>query len=227
MQRIKKITYLLVFTALLMFSFTINVQAALEIRGSGSIQGGSGSYQLIYDNILNVTWFDYTPGVVEWNDAKTWAEDLVVEFGSNNYSNWRLPSTDITDGFFGANIINPQAELSHLFYVTRGLSFTEDEDYENPTHDKTPFQTLDEWYYWYGQAADGAIPDHGMFFLFSNGFQEQGQLSNGVDNMTNHAMAVLDGNVYFGEPVPVPSSIVLLAFGLLGLARISRKEKIK
>ncbi len=46
--------------AVLMLFLAVPGHADLTVVGMGSMQGVSGSYQLIYDNVLNITWYDYT-----------------------------------------------------------------------------------------------------------------------------------------------------------------------
>ena len=77
----------IVFFIVLLFS-TTGVYAELHDRGGG----------LIYDDVLNVTWlqdanYAHTSGydldgLMNRNDAFTWADNL--EYGG--YDNWRLPS---------------------------------------------------------------------------------------------------------------------------------------
>ncbi len=215
---------------LFLIFFTVNANAALEVRGTDTLGN-----QLIYDTVLDITWYDYSTETMLWQDAVDWADNLVVTFGTNVYSDWRLPEALPVNGSFyvydgpddgsidiGPNITSENAELSHLFNVTLGNSYVIDDDYYPGIHNQFPFNNLLDWYYWYETESGRFAPDeYGFFFLFYNGFQSSWD----DPDMSNHAMAVLDGDVVFGDPVPIPSALLLLVSGILGLAGFSRKTQ--
>ena len=83
--------------------------------------------RLIYDSDLNITWYDYSKSWDTWQNQVNWASGLSVTFGSNTYTDWRLPST--VDGTYagcgcngtttaGYNITS--SEMGHLFYTELG-----------------------------------------------------------------------------------------------------------
>jgi hypothetical protein len=109
---------------------TGTAHASLATRGNG----------LLYDNVLNVTWLrdaNYAKtsgydadGQMTWNEATTWAANLVY----GGYSDWRLATnTPINGSSFnnnysptgttdqGFNITSPKSELAYMYNVNLGL----------------------------------------------------------------------------------------------------------
>jgi hypothetical protein len=83
----KRIFILSVIMAIVLV-FSLQVHAALENRGTDSLGN-----RLIYDSDLNITWYDYTKNLDTWQNQVNWADALSVTFGSNVYTDWRLPTT--------------------------------------------------------------------------------------------------------------------------------------
>lgn len=223
------------------FGTTSQANAELAIRGTDA-----AGHRLIYDSVLDVTWYDFRFGTVPWPDAVAWAEDLVVDFGGNVYSDWRLPKAEpVSGGAYsydrasdgttdvGSNIVSPNAELSHLFYVSLANAYLDDDAYDPALRNSGPFESLEYWYYWYGSEYQGpprngdldtdgdGIRDtladtRGFFFLFSNGNQSS------WGGMTNLAMAVRDGDV---SPIPVPAAGLLALTGVIGMLPFTRRSR--
>jgi hypothetical protein len=74
-KKMKKIFILLV--ALVMV-LGFSVQATLILKGTDSLGN-----RLIYDNDLDITWYDYTQSGYTWNGQMAWADALSVQFGTN------------------------------------------------------------------------------------------------------------------------------------------------
>lgn len=93
--------------------------STLSVAGTGTIAGVAGSFQLIYDADLNLTWLDYSKGAASWDAQMTWATNLAVTVNGLTYDNWRLSSagTSTTSGY-GLTT----AEMGHLYYNELGLS---------------------------------------------------------------------------------------------------------
>ena len=53
--------------------------------------------QLIYDQTLDITWYDYSNPVDTWQNQMDWAASLDVDFGGMLYDDWRLPVTAVPD----------------------------------------------------------------------------------------------------------------------------------
>lgn len=76
--------------------FSGNALASLYLRGLGIITSGSegsgGSYKLIYDDVLDITWLDYTKSLNNWDSQMAWAGALEVTFDDQTFHDWRLPT---------------------------------------------------------------------------------------------------------------------------------------
>lgn len=223
-----------------------NTQAALEMRGLGTIvSGGSGNYQLIYDTELGITWLDYTRDSDTWYNQVTWAEGLEVSFNEQSYGNWRLPQTLPVNGStytydsrydgssdLGYNISAPGtiyegstwSEMAHLFYNSLGNLGYYPIDYPiSPApqpgwglEETGPFNNLQGDVYWSGTLYP-PFPDDAWGFHFNGG--HQGLV---VTEDYRRALAVLPGDV---SAVPIPGAVWLFGSGLVGLAGLRRKFK--
>ncbi len=83
----KRIFILAVIMAMVLV-FSMQAQAALTNLGTDSLGN-----RLIYDSDLDITWYDYTNSWDTWQNQVNWADALSVTFGSNTYTDWRLPTT--------------------------------------------------------------------------------------------------------------------------------------
>ena len=111
----------LLITVVMVFGFSVQAHATLILRGTDTL-----SNHLIYDDDLNITWYDNMKSLDRWQDRVNWADALSVTFGSNTYTDWRLPTT--VDGPWvwgydgtttaGHNITS--SEMGHLFYSELG-----------------------------------------------------------------------------------------------------------
>src|SRR3989304_8176113 len=101
-----KKTFMLLSMSMIVFGLTTflpgTVHATLIDRGMGEIvSGGSGSYKMIYDDCLDITWLDFThlhtPGQgfnMDWDTQNNWVLGLEVNFSGQTFDDWRLPNTD-------------------------------------------------------------------------------------------------------------------------------------
>jgi len=174
---------------------------------AGLIDKGGG---LIYDNDLNITWLqdaNYAmtsgydaDGKMDWNSAKTWAENLNYQ----GYTDWRLPTTDTSCS--GNNCTG--SEMGHLFYE-EGITSSNQGPFINVQSSTT---------YWSGTEYNS---ENAWRFSFYSGTQDTiGK------NYNRYAWAVRDGD---STPpiVPEPVSSALFLSGGLTLAfRYWRKRKI-
>jgi len=77
--------------------------------------------QLIYDQTLDITWYDYSNSVENWQNQMDWAASLEVDFGGMLYDDWRLPVTAVPDStcdFPGSmGFACRGSEMGWLYYV--------------------------------------------------------------------------------------------------------------
>lgn len=198
------------------FEFSTQAQADLTLLGQGT--SVYGTYNLIYDADLDITWYDYTRPVNSWRNQVDLAEALSVTFGSNNYTDWRLPTALNRDGTgpcFGYGCTG--SELGHLFYTELGnkgyceasgkcpqtgwgLTYTGD------------FKNLKPGFYWSAtEYAHGSSLVWG--FNIRSGYQE-----NDLRGYSNYAIAVRPGLAL----APEPTSMVL--FGTGGIVLVARRK---
>src|SRR3970040_2917221 len=82
----KKI-YVFLVTLILVVGLSVQAHATLILRGTDSLGN-----RLIYDNDLDITWYDYTTRD-SWGNSMSWADALSINFGGAIYDDWRLPSS--------------------------------------------------------------------------------------------------------------------------------------
>lgn len=202
----------LIKTALVMiltFVMAAPVQATLYYRGTGTgmVQGYEfGSCKLIYDDDLNITWYDYSKSVNNWDNQISWAGDLTVTLNGTTFNDWRLPTALSPDGNLDNVVLS---EMGHLYYIelqNGGWGYLKNTD---------PFEQLvGDWYYSDTEYSDSAV----WKFNFASGEQAVGDRYGTV-----LALAVRDGDVAASNSVPEPSILTLLAFGLAGIIGVGRK----
>ena len=200
---------------LVVFALVTPAHAFLINRGTDTLGN-----RLIYDDDLDITWYDFTNTINTWNNQVAWASGLSVTFGSTTYDDWRLPLT--VDGPYvwgwdgtttaGYNITN--SEMGHLFYTELGNLGYYAIDGTNPQPgwgltNTGDFQNLLSSRYWSGTefATDTG---NAWLFLFFSGNQS-------VDSKpaSFSALAVRSGDV---AAVPEPSTVAFLGIGLTGMA---------
>lgn len=169
--------------------FTTSSNAELFDRGSG----------LIYDDILNITWFDNedlaSDGTKTWSDAVAWADQLEVQ----GYNNWRLPYTDTNCS--GYNCIN--SEMGHLFY-----------NYNINSDSFGLFSDVRPYIYW---SATELGSDTGKAWRF-NFSAKSGYQGTSSKTTTKWAWAVRDGDSVSVAPEPV-GTVLFLTGGAMFAAR--------
>lgn len=91
----------LVLALVVVFGFSVQAHSTLWLRG---VDDASGVNQLIYDDVLDITWYDYTNTDLLWQEQWDWADTLTLDFGGTTYNGWRLPETvdgPYVEGFDG------------------------------------------------------------------------------------------------------------------------------
>jgi hypothetical protein len=174
-----------------------------------------------YDDVADLTWLadaNYAKtsgysfdGLMNWVDANSWAAGL--NLGGND--NWRLADTlqfdascvTQTSGSYGSyGNWCTGSEMGSLFYTALGNVTTY-------LDNKGPFNNIKYHTYW---TATQKGSSNTLAFNMGNGRTE-------FDNMSlrSYAWAVQSGDV--AQKVPEPSTLAILALGLMGLT--SRRFK--
>lgn len=154
MKRI--LTFLMALVMVL--GLTVTANATLILRGTDSLGN-----RLIYDDDLDITWYDYTIWD-SWGNSMSWADALSINFGGAIYDDWRLPSS--VDGppvrppgsgaplnYESYNITG--SEMGNLYYTELGnLGYCDTAgNCPQPSFGLTntgPFTNLEASYYWSG-----------------------------------------------------------------------------
>jgi hypothetical protein len=223
----KKI-FVFLFVLVMVLGVSMQAHAALSNRGT-DINGN----RLIYDSDLNITWYDYTNSMDNWNNQMNWASALSVSGGDlvGVYDDWRLPSTvDGPDvwGYDGTTIAGyniTSSEMGHLFYAELG-----NKGYYDTSGNFQPglgltktgdFQNLQSYVYWSGTEY-AANTNYAWLFHTGNGNQFHDYK---VGNVT-YAIAVRPGDVSVAV-VPEPVSMILFGIGgvVLGARRMVKRRR--
>jgi hypothetical protein len=218
----------------IIFVFVGTANATLWDRGGG----------LIYDDVLNVTWLqdaNYAKTIgydadryMNWTQANAWVDQLSYA----GYEDWRLPTT--VDGPFvwgydgtttgGYNITT--SELGYMYYVNlnnegyydisgnpTGWSTTPNASFVDGNGKLVSIQNLVDAYNVYWSGTEHASNNTMAWALdFRNG-----NLNTLWKDWELNVWAVRNGDSV--APVPIPSTMLLLGSGLIGLIGFRRKFK--
>lgn len=198
----------------MVLGFSMQAEANLELLGQGT--STYGTYSLIYDTDLNVTWYDYTSSPDLWQDQLDWADALSVTVGSTTYIDWRLPTTPQTDP--GCSTIQVTgfnctgSEMGDLYYTELGNTagsggFTNTDD----------FQNLSGAWYW----SSSTYSTSAFVFGFDNS-AHSGMTATASKTQDHYAIAVMDGRAVV--PEPISSTLFIIGGATLGFRRMRKKR---
>ena len=101
--------------------------------------------RLIYDDDLDITWYDFSNTAGNWASQVGWAGDLSIDLGGTIYDDWRLTDATNQDGSGpdgGFNVTG--SEMGHLYYTELGNAAG------GPLNNTGDFQNLLSTFYWSG-----------------------------------------------------------------------------
>jgi hypothetical protein len=190
---------------------TATYASATNAANNVSLSESENVYKLIYDDVMMITWLDYSNTGLTHSQSLTWANtlgsDLTINL-FNGYSEswgsnaWRLPSGNASTGY---NITT--SELGNLYYNDLG----------NVANDASLnfgiFDNIKSTWVWsdYYEGLSWA-------WAFNMGTGQQAKLTSSV-NSGIYEMGVISGEVSL---VPIPGAIWLLGSGLIGLIGFRR-----
>ena len=94
----------------LMYVMALTSEASLVVRGTDELGN-----KLIYDEALDITWYDYSKSGDDWGSQVSWAGGLSVTYNQTIYDDWRLPTAGTTPRL-GYNQSGADNEMEHLWF---------------------------------------------------------------------------------------------------------------
>lgn len=201
-----------------------SANATLYVRGEGT-QDGTNYFKLIYDDIYDVTWYDYSWEYGQWNTQLSFTDNLTINYSGKEISDWRMPSAYNSDGsltgyfagYCGQIDLSGIGEFGSLWgQLEEGVYY----DIDGKIRSGSPFDANIDQAYW-SSTEYNSRPNFDLYlrFIFSNywvGYDVEPDWSSGK------LIVVRSGDI--GQ-VPEPTTIMLFGAGLVCLVAIRLKRK--
>ena len=177
--------------------------AALYVRG----QDAQGN-QLIYDDVQNLTWYDYSFQNV---NLYTFPASFSTTFDGRTLDGWRLPmhiGTPVTCWAHSLTDCSATDELGYLWKDILDNPFGDLPSYGR-AYNKAPFNnlSLETQWYWLEDA-----------WYINSSAKDRGHVTGAA------VFLVRDGDVLATSTVPLPATFWLFASGVTALAGIRRRQ---
>jgi hypothetical protein len=196
---------------------------------------------LIYDDILDITWLDYTRSADTMANQEAWVADLSFEFDGTTYADWRLPvSYNANNGLDFANDGSgttgygvTSSEMGHLFHDLGNVGHRDENGVNRGDGtwgllNSGSFINLDAGSDFYMSGTKlYSNSDSPIDFNFQYGLQYSHSSNSGQAEWL--ALAVMDGRIVSTgssnpTPTPEPATMLLFGAGLICLAAFKVKK---
>ena len=207
---------------------------ALMVAGMGVVGSASATLldrgpDMVYDNVLNITWTRQAGDGIprSWAAANAWATGLIV----NGLSGWRLPwasvsaqvgpVTSVVNCSTATETACRDNEMGYMFYHDLGGTIGQNKTFTQTALGGQVITDIRD-VFWSGTADDS---EFAWDFIFLNGSQVTvGTVDFGGGPARLSAWAVRPGDVDVAA-APEPASLLLIGAGMLGLGWSRRRGR--
>ncbi len=210
--------FVIAFVALLGFSGSAN--ADLFQIGTAQFDGDNSEYNLFYEEYADepgLVWLDFTNAMDTWDNQVSWASGLELSINTEAYyvswnSNWRLASAGEDPG---GDLWYETSEFGHLLITLETMYQDKDGEYYGEEF-PSPFENVLQQPYW--SSTENDSDDTQAWAAYPDSHVSHPKTDSLVAGPVRRAEV---------SPVPVPSALLLLGSGLIGLVGCRRKMLFK